>query len=602
MSLTLTSQANALLSQVIKQQGSLPIAVEQKLAEMGQAVDAKPVTIEQVEKLCRDAMPSATQQKLIDRACEHGRGYHHHPDGKNNSLLTQILATRVRVVENFTVPQPALPPRRSDPFYADFTMDKNAQSMLLFNARDVDRNGNALLMKVVVRMDPATEQKLADAQTKIDALLASALTALPQANRALTPDSIRAFMGLPSEEADANHTNWLNGTPAHHPYRTEMAPLLAAKKSIEDAFIATKLPSLDLSSYRRADPKATPDVALVGASATFVSTEDIDNAEFTYGDPLKQVSLDRGGKEISTSVAIAPENTRQRRGWSDAATMRGRQVANDVNTTASNLDRQPVMMFDDRIKLSLKSVGDKGGWIRDAAPVDGSLHIGRGLIFEPGAKGTVKFGPVTANVAVAGDDAQLLGNQPQTIRFDPKALGASLAHTLISPVDIESHVEANKSDRGTTSKRLIDLVFSNASQIAVGANPLAPLADVAVGNKADLKANKMSWTALPLSDPQNDGACVTLRLEEGFLAKKGNLGDVAGYEVQVGYFDNDKKWIEAKRFTVAGDQSKATEFSFDLDSLPALQKTNANLEVRLYNADGVPAQRMTIPFRAAEYV
>jgi transcriptional regulator NrdR family protein len=63
MSLTLTSQANALLAQVIKQQGSLPAAVEQKLQEMGQAADAKPVTIEQVEQLCRDAMPSAAQQK-----------------------------------------------------------------------------------------------------------------------------------------------------------------------------------------------------------------------------------------------------------------------------------------------------------------------------------------------------------------------------------------------------------------------------------------------------------------------------------------------------------------------------------------------------------
>jgi hypothetical protein len=601
MSLTFTSQANALLSQVIKQQGSLPMAVEQKLQEMGQVADAKPVTIEQVEKLCRDAMPSAAQQKIIDQAREHGRGYHHHPDGKNNNLLTQILATRVRVVENFTVAPNPPPARRTDPYYADFTMDKNAQSMLLFNARDVDRNGKALLMKVVLRTDPATEEKLAEAQAKIDALLTAATIELPKANRGLTDASIRGFLGLPSEEVDANHTAWLT---AHQvAWKNDMAPLLAAKRSIEDAFIATKLPGINLDSYRRADPKAKPDVALVGAAATFVTTEDIDNVEFAFGDPLKQVSLDKTGKEISASVAVNPENVLQRRGWTDAVAMRGRRADSDGEAKGSNLDRTPVVVFDDRIKLNLKPVGDVGGaWLKDSAPFEASLYIGRGLMFEPGAQGVLELGPVKASVVVSVDDAQLLGNEPQTVAFDPKALGATLAHTLASPLGMITHVESKKSDIRGTNKKLVDIIFSNAKQIEVGAKPLAPLADVAVNTKADLKANKMSWSALPLSDPQNDGACVTLRLEEGFMTKKGELGDVAGYQVQVGYFDNDKKWIEAKRFTVSGDQSKATEFSFDLDSLPALQKTNANLEVRLYNAEGVPAQRMMVPFRAAEYV
>lgn len=43
--------------------------------------------------------------------------------------------------------------------------------------------------------------------------------------------------------------------------------------------------------------------------------------------------------------------------------------------------------------------------------------------------------------------------------------------------------------------------------------------------------------------------------------------------------------------------SQEMTFSFDLGDSDEVHRQNKNLEVRLYNADGVPAERVLIPFR-----
>ena len=63
-----------------------------------------------------------------------------------------------------------------------------------------------------------------------------------------------------------------------------------------------------------------------------------------------------------------------------------------------------------------------------------------------------------------------------------------------------------------------------------------------------------------------------------------------------------------RRCTVTGSKSKKEELTFEIPDFDALQKPKdaqgvgaKRLEVRIYNADGVPAERIQIPFRATSW-
>jgi hypothetical protein len=146
---TFDSQAAALVKDFQRQAGMLAAPVEQALAQVQQADPAKPLTLQQVEQVLLSAMPE--QKSVIQGSCQRAACYH--PDNKNPRFLTQILSMKIEKESDFVVrPNPVnAPPVRRDPLYATFTMDPKADFMLLFNARDVDKNGQPLLMKVVAR-------------------------------------------------------------------------------------------------------------------------------------------------------------------------------------------------------------------------------------------------------------------------------------------------------------------------------------------------------------------------------------------------------------------------------------------------------------------
>jgi hypothetical protein len=108
----------------------------------------------------------------------------------------------------------------------------------------------------------------------------------------------------------------------------------------------------------------------------------------------------------------------------------------------------------------------------------------------------------------------------------------------------------------------------------------------------------MSCTCKPLPrDPQEDGVTVSLALDDGFFAAAaGQNASFKGYTMVVGFTDVDGTWKEQSR-TVGSDVSKKEGFSFECDDFDGLQKANANLEVRVFTEDGVPAQRVLVPFR-----
>lgn len=627
MPVQLTAQASAALSEVIRQnKGQLPLEVETKLADVEKQAATQqqvaPLTLGEIEQLLNAAMPA--QQQVIKDACGVGSGYH--PGGSNAKFLTQILSARVEKIDEVRYTAPAVPaaPRRYDPYHAEFSMDPKAQSMLLFNAQNVDRNGNALLMKVVMRMTTKLDAVVLRAEADVEALVQANTAGLRRVNSAITEADVRAVFGVANDGgADQNNVTWMSQVVGNAAWIAANVPMFAVdrarvaalSKQIAEAkqlYIDEQLPKLDLTRYRREPADAKPDVTLVGSAATFVKTSDTQESEFNFGAPLKQVSLGANNKEISSSVFVRPENEQFNRAWSDPAGQRGRQVAHDQHLKGDNLDRQGVVTFDDRIRVSVRTkdaaTQAAGAWLDEVGglkQLDVKLHLDRGIIFEPGSQANVSLLGTTVAIAVPPENAALLGNSPLTQSIDTTTQALTVRQFLASQVSRSSWAQAQKSDATNQAFTVSSLVYSNAGAINVGARTLKPLGDTILA-QLDLPQNKMKLEAVPLPDPNDDGVALTLTLDEGFL--NSDKASVRGYTIQVGYFDEANTWIEAKTRTVAGDKSKREEFTFEIPDFDALQKPKdaqgkgtKRLEVRLYNADGIPAERIQLPFRETNW-
>jgi hypothetical protein len=85
-------------------------------------------------------------------------------------------------------------------------------------------------------------------------------------------------------------------------------------------------------------------------------------------------------------------------------------------------------------------------------------------------------------------------------------------------------------------------------------------------------------------------------VQAGGTAATNQTASFKGYTMVVGFTDVHGTWKEQSR-TVNSDASKHESFSFDIDAFNEPQKNNGNLEVRLFNADSVPAMRVLVPFR-----
>ncbi|HEY1098735.1 MAG TPA: hypothetical protein VGF99_07395, partial [Myxococcota bacterium] len=119
--------------------------------------------------------------------------------------------------------------------------------------------------------------------------------------------------------------------------------------------------NFDFSKYRLNPNGTQPDVVRIKDTESYVETKDIDEAEFAFGDPLKQVSLNGKREEISTSVWVRPENIDKQRYFRATRDTANRIVPNlaqpvaqfDRITTGDTLDRTPVKSFSDKVRLTL---------------------------------------------------------------------------------------------------------------------------------------------------------------------------------------------------------------------------------------------------------
>lgn len=527
----LDMQAQALLKQVQRQVGVISKDVEQAISQQSDAPGATALTAAQLEQVLIQAMPD--RKDLIKQAGQEAQ--HYKISGPNPQFLTQLLDIRVEKENNQIDPNwshsPSYQPVRRDPYYTKLQMDPEAEIVLLFNARDVDRNGQPLLMKIIAR-----------------------------------------------EDAD--------------------------------------LSKIDLSRYRTRDGQTDVskfDVMKVRPGADYVSVVDATEPEFTFGDPLKQISLDKGAKEISTSVAVRPKNVNKTNFWMGRVDGGGgtfkpdmRPGAVSMRTTVNEgeqLDTQRVATFDDRVYLKLKA-GDafpESAWLDQnvtlGQEIKVELGVERGLMFEPGSKATINFAGNIITTEVPDDDAQLLG-APAASMEAKSGNAASLRQWLES--NIQRTVETDQYDRQGQNFRAVDLIFAHANDVSIGGAGLNPLADTRLTNdKFEAKQIKVSKRPYPGDGGSNDQK-VSLTLGEGFLGAK-NDASIKNWKIAVGFTDAEGKWQQKTAVVGGKDSSKEFAFEFDLNNGQKLHLDNKNIEIRVYNENGVPAQRLLVPLQEIDW-
>ena len=366
---------------------------------------------------------------------------------------------------------------------------------------------------------------------------------------------------------------------------------------------------LDLSAYRTRW-EGDPDIQTVGKTDAHVAIKDVNETEFAFGDPLLQVSMDGKGEELSRGLALHPDNhlhTKYYYGKNvggqivpDQARPYGNQTRNDAGP---QLDTTPARTFDDRIKLEMgvKDSFPKGGWVETkAAHIDAKLIVEPGLMFEPDSSATVNFLGTGANTAVPKDDAFLVGAPGVERQCNLASYkNYSIAQLLAQPIQRRSQTGGGSADANALNRPAVDMIFADKANIKVGAGALQPLRDTNV-NHAQMKDNSMRAEYRPLKG-DTGGQRLCLDLDKGFLSASED-STVQNWKIVVGFVDAKGAWQQCDERSVKNTKNSSAEhFSLEMNDSAVLYKQNKSLEVRVFNAEGVPAQRVRVPLKQVKW-
>jgi hypothetical protein len=377
---------------------------------------------------------------------------------------------------------------------------------------------------------------------------------------------------------------------------------IVAREKMKD-----KIP--DISNYHTLTKE--PDVQYVANDAAYVTIKDTNEAEFAFGHPLAQVSLDAKGNELSRSGAVHPKNEQKLLYYYGMTSPSGAMVPNMNNpvgwapqvTTGASLDTTPVQRYEDRIQLqmSAKDTFPKGGWLDTPIEhVDASLLVEPGYMLEPDSKGTITFNGASVETAVKADDFSFIGSPSG----ESKVPVENYKHLKLGEL-LQQHVYqttqsgGGANDQQSTSTPAYKLIYSDKKKTKIGGQALSPLSDRTL-NKEDFEAAGVKAWLEPLKgDPAKDGQEVFLDLGKSFLAGEEGAS-VKGWKIVVGFEagpNGQTQWCEAKPRTVSSpDGSSKESFKLQLESAPEAIQLNRKLEIRVFNDRGVPAQRVLIPF------
>ena len=367
--------------------------------------------------------------------------------------------------------------------------------------------------------------------------------------------------------------------------------------------------NLDFSGYRtKWDNK--PDIQTVGKKTAVVTTKDTQESEFAFGDALLQVSLDGKGKELSRGLALHPENKLVRKRFrgknvgGKIVPNTAKPIGNPIVTNGAQLDQTPVKTFNDRVKLtmSMKDSMPAGSWLEAKAQhVDVGLDVAPGLIFEPDSQAQVTFIQTAVKTAVPADDAFLVGSKgmKQTVPTNTFA-HFNLKQLLTRPLNIHTASGGGSADATNQSKAAWQHIFADAASTGIAGRTLKPLGETILSTPEQLKGAKIKASYCPVAGNTN-GQQLNVELGSGFLSAKDGAS-VKNWCVVAGFVDAKGQWQEAKTFTNKNKtKSGKANFTLSVEDAAGAIKANRQLEFRVFNGEGIPAERIRVPMASIDW-
>lgn len=377
----------------------------------------------------------------------------------------------------------------------------------------------------------------------------------------------------------------------------------------EGAVACGKQPDLKASNLTW-DPEKNK-VQTVGDKAGVVKFEDRHDEEFEPGDATAIVFFDKNGKETKrigtndpdgeVTVNFKYQHAPTGGSW---ATM----VYNAQNADAQNLNHHGVQFSLGRaVKVDQAKLqayvqdrsGAQGAWLsQPLKDLDVTLFADRGLHREPGSRVHVTFlnTAIVSAIKAEEDNWKLSGNKPQAKVVDlAQYQGQNIGWLLSNNVNLESRMlEGKHADSTTTARPLRDFIYQDAVQaLEVGKAPFQTLGDTAIKGE---EMNTRGFDAY-FVEAEDGKPRPVVELQAGFLSSKDSDVSLKGWRVDVGYRDLQGKWQGCESFRI----KNATKSEAGTLELPVIEDYAVfksgnvkELELQVYNANGVPATRLRV--------
>ncbi len=340
--------------------------------------------------------------------------------------------------------------------------------------------------------------------------------------------------------------------------------------------------------------------------------------EFAKGNPIIAVALDANGNFLSAETKIRPLNIAVRDTYPGKSVdgkwvpdMGKPPLSHNVQT-GDQLDTTKVRRYDNKLALEVQAKAgySPANWIQEpivAGDLTATLMAMRGFIFEPGAQADITFGGKKLALKVEGKDAEVMslpvrlpGSKSQAVDASPttnETFGGFASQSVT--IYTRSHPHANDADSGSiTFQSLVMPYIVNGSGATLGGREMFVGGfGVDPSNSGDHKISLMRRPGLNWGGKDQ---LIDVKLEEGFVNIPGT--DLKGFQLEFGFSHPDPAnpaksvWTPVERKKLgSGAASKPLGLMLPLEKPDEFEKAGVCLEVRLYNAGGVPVMRMMAP-------
>jgi hypothetical protein len=379
---------------------------------------------------------------------------------------------------------------------------------------------------------------------------------------------------------------------------------------------------LDKLGLRYSEGESSNDVQVerVGTHDADVKIIDDTASHDKLGDNGVWIVVDRDGNELERTgrvpQMVIETASFQRMNGNPSVPDLDRPIPNGRSEQSGPQFDQPgqlgraVTSFRDRIQLHIASktkLDKTGAWLSSpATDLDMSLLVAPGLLRAFGKDASISFLGTTLQTRTEDNDFDGKGSPRAHYRYDLASDKRSIEQVLREQLVLTTASRASGlHDRTSQQEAGWAYVYPHRDQVEIAGAKFAPLSTTSLASKEQIKTAQIdaSLTAgLPegSATPSGDSTTLHLTLAPGLL-KASEPADLEGYTVVVGYFDKDNQWVQNGSHKIESwDASQKMHFDVPIaDTASAF--ANKNVEIQIFNRQGIPAQRVAFPFKLVDW-